>query len=89
MLDQVALRKWLATRPGVIRKMAARNPPGSTVTIDGEVLFVVSYYENGGLGVSTTDPAVDYEGAIRTRLTVCAECLRKKCVHWEVDSDKR
>lgn len=74
-LDQQALKEWLATRPKIIRDLAKRFPPGSTIEYAGKSLYVVSYDEGGALGVSETDPAVDYQKAVDTRQVVCADCV--------------
>ena len=73
-----ALESWLAGRPLIVQMMARKFPPGSHVhDHDGTKLWVVSYNEDGSLGVSETNPAEDYGKAVGTRKTLCACCTAK------------
>lgn len=74
------LQEWLKGRPPIIHELAAKFPPGSIVSIDGADHWVISYEENGSLGVSNIDPRIDYHSAVALRVYICAECLRKDCI---------
>ena len=67
--------EWLATRPEVVRQMARRYPPGTKFRIHDEVMHVMSYEESGGLSVTATDPAEDYEKAVAERQPLCKCCV--------------
>lgn len=58
----VVLEKWLESRPQVIKDLAVKYPPGTQ--IDGR--YLVSYNEDGTLGMSWFNPAVDYDMAVLT-----------------------
>lgn len=71
MTEDRQLKEWLKDRPFVVRRLANRYPPGSMI---GDK-YVVSYNENGTVGVSSTNPAEDYEQAVDTREYVCPTCV--------------
>lgn len=74
--DQIAaLEEWLADRPPIIRELAYKYPPGTRFQRDGGIYWLVSYMEDGGIGVSQINPVDDYEGAVATKQEVCASCL--------------
>jgi len=58
--------KWLEGKPEIIRKMAKISPPGTTIEIEGETTYVVSYNEDGSYGVSLVNPKDNYERACET-----------------------
>lgn len=66
---------WLATRHPIIRELANLYPPGTCLDLDGEIVHVIAYTEDGGLEVTKTDPSEDYEKAVDDRFRICAECL--------------
>ena len=69
-----AWEAWLATRPPIVRDLARRYPPGTLVQAEGHAdRYVVSYGEDGSLGVSRIDPCKDYDGAVNSIELLCAE----------------
>lgn len=71
-------QEWLSTRPNAVRAMAELYPPGTTFESHGKTMFLCGYGERATevvLLVSTTNPAVDYEGAMETRQPICSCCL--------------
>ena len=72
------LRRWATGRPRAVRRLARRFPPGCELCGAGcKPVFVVSYADDGRLGVSLTNPNVDYEGAMKSRMYVKAPTLRQ------------
>ena len=39
-------------------------------------MYVFSYYEHGGLGISSIDPFEDYEKSFDERQYICSDCLK-------------
>lgn len=72
-----ALAEWVASRPPAVRALIERFPMGSRFLIGGTQYHLVGYGEaedgRATLQVSVTDPAVDWEAAVATRLDVCPE----------------
>ncbi len=81
MLNQAELRKWLASRPPVVRALAERYPPNTPYNIHGVTMYVISYTEGGAVLVTPVDPAEDYEQAIAQRQPVCRCCLPELDAH--------
>jgi hypothetical protein len=76
--QQAAWEKWLSTRPVIVQELARKYPPGTKLRDHaGKTLFVVSYEEDGGLGVSSIDPAENYAVSIAVRQRVCNCCMAK------------
>lgn len=73
--QSTALEEWLEGRPEIIKTLARKYPPGTRVDCRGTIMWVISYGEDGSLGVTPVDPNTDYEGAIRTKVNICASCL--------------
>ena len=69
--------EWLAQLPAAVRDMARQYPPGTKFLIHSKVMHVISYDEIGGLSVTATDPASDYEKAVAERQPVCKCCVGK------------
>lgn len=69
------LETWLATKSEAVRQSARLFPPGAPIVLDGTTMFVVSYGDDGSLGVTEIDPAEDYDLAMATRRGVCASCV--------------
>lgn len=69
------LDKWLEGRPPIIKELCYRFPPGTRFEIEGVINYVVSYNEDGSVGVSIIDPRKNYELATSIRQIICAECL--------------
>lgn len=67
--------QWVASRPEVVQRLIQKFPPGSRYLIEDRMHFLVGYTEGGGLLISTTNPYEDYEKAVKTADTLCAECL--------------
>lgn len=75
--QRAELEKWLEGRPPIIRELAMKFHAG--VILDpktGGYLYVVGFSEAGELLVSETNPAVDYQKAVATRVAICADCLK-------------
>lgn len=64
---------WLKTRPKIIQDMVTKYPPGSIINDR----YIISYCENGSLGVSKIDPTKDYEAAINAREYICTSCVSR------------
>ena len=69
-----AAKKWLASRPPAVRKMAAKFPPGTKILYEGAECFVTGYVEEEdgdvGLKLSPYDPTQEYELAIANTIDV-------------------
>jgi hypothetical protein len=76
-----ALQQWLLDRPYIIRQLASKYPPGASLQIDGITHYVVSYFEDGSLGVSEIDPTDDYDRAIRESHMLCKDCVAAQFGH--------
>lgn len=76
-LANFSWNECLATRAAVVRRIAKRFPPGTRLQIHDRSMYVISYFEDGGLCVTATDPAVDYERAVTEREPVCKCCKDK------------
>jgi hypothetical protein len=71
------LEQWMATLPESTQRLVREFPPGTVVAIDGTVHWVVSYGEDDDIvRISSVDPHLDYEGAMATRMPICAQHLR-------------
>lgn len=66
---------WLEGRPETIKQLARKFPPGTVIESNGERLYVISYDEDGGIGVSLIDPSEDYDGAVQSRKNICKCCI--------------
>lgn len=71
-------KEWLKTEPKVIQDLARKFPPGTVLRSHGKTLYVMSYYEDGGLGVSNIDPSEDYERAMDEKVYACKCCIDKE-----------
>jgi hypothetical protein len=72
------LEQWLVGRPKIVQELARKFPPGTIIhDHNGTKLWVVAYNEDGGVSVSETNPAVDYQKAVATRHTLCPCCVAK------------
>ena len=71
-----AFEEWLATRPEFIQKLAAEFPLGSMFELDGATMFLVGYGEPDHLLISHINPSVDYDGALESRVVLCASHCR-------------
>ncbi len=71
------LELWLTGRPEVIKKLARKYPPGSTINCGQEKdrVFVVGFTESNRLLVSKTDPSKDHNTSIDNRFEVCLNCI--------------
>ena len=70
-------RRWIATRPECIQKLAKEFPPDSII-LYGEVKFyLIGWTEDDKLIVSRTNPTVNYELALGTKEYLCAQHLRE------------
>ena len=79
-----AMTEWLNTRPPAIKALAEQFPPGSAVTVNNEVFFIIGYTEGkekSDLIVSKLNPVEDYEEAVATREYVCADCVKRMGLH--------
>ena len=76
MNDYSSYEEWLATRTKIVQELAERFPPGTIFLTKGTMMYVVSYYEDGGLGISSIDPFEDYEKSFDERQYICSDCLK-------------
>lgn len=70
-----ALEEWLIDRPPIVRELAYKYPPGTRFECGDEILWLVSYGEDGSVGVSHINPMEDYETAVATKQNLCGDCL--------------
>lgn len=75
-LITAALEAWLEGRPETVKTLARKFPPGTIIESHGERLHVVSYDEDGGIGVSLINPSEDYSGALESRKQICKCCIQ-------------
>jgi|SRR5215472_8901889 len=79
---QLALqRRWLETRPRVVRETLTRWPLDSVVTDGMSQMWVIGASEAGNLLVSPINPQVDHDASIAAKRTICSGCLTKGLVH--------
>ncbi len=82
-MDKVALKKWLATQPKHIKRLAKEFPPGYEFEIDEIRYYVIGYHDNDiedeadVLVISRFNPALDYDNAVKDKKLICANHLRK------------
>ena len=70
---QKKMDDWLNGRPKTIHKLAEKIPPGSRLVFeDQSIAQVVSYFEDGGIGISWEG---DYDSAVSNRRYICEKCL--------------
>lgn len=85
--EQVAAQEWVDSRPSEVQDLIRRFPPSATVTIEGEVHYVMGYQEveksPPGLLLTPICPGADYEGAVAAKKFVCADhiLMGVKCEH--------
>lgn len=76
-----AWNAWLDTKPPGVRALAEQYPPGSRFKCHGKIMYAISYDElaegTTSLGLTPTDPAVNYALAVAQKQPVCACCLPK------------
>lgn len=77
MSEEQVFEQWLEGRPEAVKTTAHRFPPGSTIQSHERTLYVVGYSDEGGLLISETNPAINYELAVATRCPVCQCCVEK------------
>jgi hypothetical protein len=80
------MKEWIETRPPEIKALIVRFPPGTAITVNNQLLYVVGYAEGNGsnensLIVSRTSPADDYDLAVATREYVCPDCVKRMDLH--------
>jgi hypothetical protein len=74
-MEDETFEEWVATRPQIIKDLAALYPPGALLLIQKKQLYVLGYTESGGLLVSETDPCEEYARAVETRQLLCGRCI--------------
>ncbi len=67
--------EWLHSKPESVRKLAGEFPIG-VYDIDGVMMYLIGYGECDELILSRINPVVDYEGAVKAQIYVCASHLR-------------
>lgn len=70
-----ALKAWLAGRPEIVKQTARRYPLGTAFDIHDQMMYVTSYYEDGGVSVSPFHLAEDYDKAMANRQPICGCCV--------------
>lgn len=82
--DDPMMDAWVAEQPPQIQALCKKFPPGSTLEINGEQVYVVGYAEYGspqgdplgmGLVVSIISPDEDYAAARECSIHICPDCL--------------
>jgi hypothetical protein len=76
MMTKKLFRRWLATRPVCVRKLAAEFPLDTRLDVKGVTMWLVGYTEGDELLVSPINPNVDYEGSYAERTRLCASHVR-------------
>lgn len=70
-------KAWVATRPPAVQRMAVKYPIGTKFFINGEVLHVISYSDDGTcVAVTPICPWEDWDGAVATRQMICKCCMK-------------
>jgi len=46
--------------------------------LDDGIVFVLSYFEDDSLSVSKTNPAENYDEAVKNRFRVCGNCIESE-----------
>ncbi len=67
MSEPNTLEEWLVGRPPRVAHLARQYPPGTRLSLFDRDWWVVSYNEEGLLGISPVDPSLYYQGALRER----------------------
>ncbi len=76
--QKVALAIWFLHRPEIIKVLCRAFPPGSYFYDDkGKRFWVVKYFEDGGIGVTTIDPLEDWGTAVADQNVehICPDCV--------------
>jgi hypothetical protein len=81
-LSRADRRRWLATRPRIVREILKRWPLDSVVTDGVQRFFVAGATEGGSLIITPINPNVDYEGAHAARRHCCIDCLKAGRLHF-------
>lgn len=71
-------QNWVASRPLVVQLLIKEFPVGTTTEINGVKMHLTGWTEDDFLTFSHIDPSVDYEGAVKTRVHICAKHLREQ-----------
>lgn len=70
--------EWLATRPESVRKLHEEfKDIRGFLQPNGRIYYIIGYTEGDEVLVSPIDPREDFDGAIDTKVPLCASHLRE------------
>jgi hypothetical protein len=77
MTHEENFEDWLKDRPDIIKQLAKKYPPGTCFNLHNQFMWVIGYNEDGGLSITSIDPHINYQEAVKQKIHVCKCCLDK------------